>query len=105
MANKTAVVILNWNGKELMRRYLPAVIENSEAAGGVDVVVADRLQLASPRKPSVPKYLPMNGLLSKSGEGGGASSAQHDFHFLCTTTPPVFQMLFSGTTPRTQEVG
>ncbi|MGN0011298.1 MAG: glycosyltransferase family 2 protein [Marinilabiliaceae bacterium] len=41
MANKTAVVILNWNGKELMRRYLPAVIENSEAAGGVDVVVAD----------------------------------------------------------------
>ncbi len=41
MSNKTAVVILNWNGKELMRRYLPAVLANSEAPGGVDVIVAD----------------------------------------------------------------
>lgn len=39
--SKTAVVILNWNGKELMRRYLPSVIANSEADGGVDVIVAD----------------------------------------------------------------
>lgn len=41
MANKTAVVILNWNGKDLMRRYLPSVMANSQAAGGVDIVVAD----------------------------------------------------------------
>lgn len=38
---KTAVVILNWNGRELMRRYLPQVIVNSVADGGVDVIVAD----------------------------------------------------------------
>lgn len=39
--NKTAVVILNWNGRDLMRRYLPSVVENSLAEGGVDVIVAD----------------------------------------------------------------
>ncbi len=41
MSNKTAVVILNWNGEPLMRRYLPSVVANSSAPGGVDVVVAD----------------------------------------------------------------
>ncbi len=39
--NKTAVVILNWNGRDLLRRYLPSVIANSTADGGVDVIVAD----------------------------------------------------------------
>lgn len=39
--NKTAVVILNWNGKDLLRRYLPAVLRWSQAPGDVDVVVAD----------------------------------------------------------------
>ncbi|NAS13119.1 glycosyltransferase family 2 protein [Poritiphilus flavus] len=35
---KLAVVILNWNGAELLRRYLPSVIRYSE---GVDIYVAD----------------------------------------------------------------
>ncbi len=39
--NKTAVVILNWNGCELMRHYLPSVVSTSKACGGVDVIVAD----------------------------------------------------------------
>ncbi|MDY4175784.1 MAG: glycosyltransferase family 2 protein [Bacteroidales bacterium] len=39
--NKTAVVILNWNGRDLMRKYLPSVIATSHATGGVDVIVAD----------------------------------------------------------------
>lgn len=39
--NRTAVVILNWNGRGLMRHYLPAVVRTSAAPGGVDVVVAD----------------------------------------------------------------
>ena len=30
---KTAVVILNWNGKKLLERFLPSVIENSREAG------------------------------------------------------------------------
>ena len=34
---KLAIVILNWNGAEMMRRYLPSVLENSEG----DVIVAD----------------------------------------------------------------
>ncbi len=34
---KLAIVILNWNGAEMMRRYLLSVLENSVG----DVVVAD----------------------------------------------------------------
>ena len=32
-------------------------------------------------------------------------SFTNSVYFFPTTTPPVFQMLFAGTTPRTQEVG
>lgn len=35
---KLSIVILNWNGAEMLRRYLPSVIEHSPEA---DVVVAD----------------------------------------------------------------
>jgi GT2 family glycosyltransferase len=35
---KTAIVILNWNGVQHLRRYLPSVVAHSE---GADVVVAD----------------------------------------------------------------
>ncbi|MCP9201119.1 glycosyltransferase [Gramella sp. GC03-9] len=35
---RTAVVILNWNGKELLRQFLPSVIQNSEEA---TIYVAD----------------------------------------------------------------
>ncbi len=34
---KTAIVILNWNGADIMRKYLPSVISNSYG----DVIVAD----------------------------------------------------------------
>ena len=34
---KVAIVILNWNGSAMMRKYLPSVIENSYG----DVIVAD----------------------------------------------------------------
>ena len=34
---KLAIVILNWNGADMMRRYLPSVLENSVG----DVIVAD----------------------------------------------------------------
>ena len=37
---KTAVVILNWNGSEMMRKFLPSVIEYS-AGEGREVIVAD----------------------------------------------------------------
>ena len=39
--NKTAVVILNWNGCEMLRSFLPSVVAHSEAMGGVEVYVAD----------------------------------------------------------------
>lgn len=38
MMTKTAIVILNWNGADMMRRFLPGVIANSPEA---DVIVAD----------------------------------------------------------------
>ncbi len=38
--NTIAVVILNWNGAEMLRRFLPSVIRHSEADGAV-VCVAD----------------------------------------------------------------
>ena len=38
MQKKIAVVILNWNGAEMMRRFLPSVVGNSEEA---EIVVAD----------------------------------------------------------------
>lgn len=37
---KLAIVILNWNGAEMMRKYLPSVIRCSKAEG-VEVIVAD----------------------------------------------------------------
>lgn len=36
---KTAIVILNWNGAKMMRRFLPSVVENS--TGDCEVWVAD----------------------------------------------------------------
>ena len=37
---KVAIVILNWNGADMMRRYLPSVIQYSQGEG-VEVIVAD----------------------------------------------------------------
>lgn len=37
---KVAVVILNWNGAEMLRRFLPSVISSSQAEG-VEIYVAD----------------------------------------------------------------
>lgn len=36
-ARKLAIVILNWNGSDMMRKYLPTVIDNSSE----DIIVAD----------------------------------------------------------------
>ena len=38
--DKVAVVILNWNGSGMLRRFLPGVVRHSEADGGV-VCLAD----------------------------------------------------------------
>ena len=37
--DKIAVVILNWNGRDMMRRFLPSVVKNSQPEGCV--IVAD----------------------------------------------------------------
>ena len=37
---RIAIVILNWNGQELLSKFLPSVIENSKQEG-VEVIVAD----------------------------------------------------------------
>jgi len=37
---KVAIVILNWNGADMMRKYLPSVIRCSQGEG-IEVIVAD----------------------------------------------------------------
>ena len=39
MQKKIAIVILNWNGKDMMRQFLPTVIEHSESLARI--IVAD----------------------------------------------------------------
>ena len=61
---QVAVIILNWNGAELLRRYLPTVIEGTDAAIA-DVIVADNgsdddsLQVLKQEFPDV-KVLPLD---------------------------------------------
>ncbi|MDR0938075.1 MAG: glycosyltransferase family 2 protein [Mediterranea sp.] len=38
---KTAVIILNWNGRDMLRRFLPSVLAHSPAEEGIEVCVAD----------------------------------------------------------------
>lgn len=38
---KLSVVILNWNGRRHLERFLPSVVEHSSAVEGVEVVIAD----------------------------------------------------------------
>lgn len=40
MSSKVAVVILNWNGKHFLQKFLPTLIDNTRLAN-VDIVVAD----------------------------------------------------------------
>ena len=37
---KLSIVILNWNGAEMLRKFLPSVIAHSEGEG-IEVCVAD----------------------------------------------------------------
>lgn len=39
MQTMTAIVILNWNGREMLREFLPSVVANS--GGQAEVIVAD----------------------------------------------------------------
>lgn len=39
-AQRVAIVILNWNGADMLRRYLPSVVSHSDEPG-VEVIVAD----------------------------------------------------------------
>lgn len=46
---KCSVVILNWNGAEMLRRYLPSVVANTRGEG-VEIVVADNGSTDSSRE-------------------------------------------------------
>ncbi len=39
--SRTAVIILNWNGSELLRHYLPKVVETTATCPNAEVIVAD----------------------------------------------------------------
>ncbi len=38
---KCSVIILNWNGAEMLRRYLPSVVNSLKNLASVDLIVAD----------------------------------------------------------------
>ena len=38
---KTAIVILNWNGKDFLERFLPGLVMSVREAEGAEVIVAD----------------------------------------------------------------
>lgn len=37
----TSIVILNWNGRDFLKKYLPCLLESVEGCSGIEVVVAD----------------------------------------------------------------
>ena len=51
--DKIAVVILNWNGCDMLRSFLPSVVRFSEVDGAV-VYVADNLSLIHISEPTRP---------------------------------------------------
>ena len=73
---KLAIVILNWNGAEMMRRYLPSVIRHSQMEG-VEVIVADNastdnsLEMLAQEFPDVPTVV----LDQNYGFAGGYNKA------------------------------
>ena len=38
---KTAVVILNWNTEDFLRKFLPGLLESVSKVEGAEVIVAD----------------------------------------------------------------
>lgn len=63
--DKIAVVILNWNGRDMMRRFLPSVVRNSRPEGFVIVAdngsTDDSLDMLSAEFPEVTQLpLPKN---------------------------------------------
>ena len=38
---KTAIVILNWNTEDFLRKFLPGLIRSAERVEGAEVIVAD----------------------------------------------------------------
>ena len=54
--DKIAVVILNWNGCDMLRSFLPSVVRFSEADGAV-VYVADNGSTDAPWQCSVASFL------------------------------------------------
>lgn len=63
--DKIAVVILNWNGRDMMRRFLPSVVRNSRPEGFVIVAdngsTDDSLSMLSEEFPEVTQlHLPKN---------------------------------------------
>lgn len=65
---KVAVVILNWNGKELLEKFLPSVVENS---GEATIYVADNAS-TDDSVPFVREHFPEVKLIQNKENGGYA---------------------------------
>lgn len=42
---RVSVVILNWNGVDMLRKFIPSVMDNS-VGEGIEICVADRVPVA-----------------------------------------------------------
>jgi hypothetical protein len=70
---KIAVVILNWNGKKLLKQFLPSVIENSEEA---DIYIADNAS-TDDSVPFIKTHFPSVKIIQNK-ENGGYSKGYND---------------------------
>lgn len=68
MMKKVAVIILNWNGAALLRRYLPSVLANTDA-DIADVIVADNGSTDESRKVLAHEFPGVKTILFDSNHG------------------------------------
>lgn len=73
MSNKTAVVILNWNGVNHLRTYLPSVIQYSDSAS---IYVADNASTDDSIKVLKDEFPKVKLIINK--ENGGFAKGYND---------------------------
>ncbi len=73
--SKTAVVILNWNGRELLEKFLPTVLQNSNHEG-VEVIVADNAS-SDDSLPFLKQSYPLVGVIELDKNYGFAGGYNH----------------------------
>jgi GT2 family glycosyltransferase len=81
-----AVVILNYNGRPLLERFLPSVIENSPAQAAIYVIdndsQDDSVEMLQKKYPSVNRIVLANNYGFAEGYNQGLAQIESDFYFI-----------------------